>query len=95
MAALSEYANVHDTALKILLKKGYQVWLDDEAELYCAEKDGWDFRAESPCGLLGVVAIYEFKNPGAYSEYWWKEGGENVFLNISHEQPAYTPVWKK
>ncbi|MFC5474361.1 hypothetical protein [Paraherbaspirillum soli] len=95
MAALSEYANVQDTALKILLKKGYQFWFDDRTELYCAEKNGWDFKAESPCGLLGIVTIYEFKNPGQYSEYWWKEEGENVFRNISHEQPAYVPIWKK
>ena len=74
MPALSQYANVNSTALAVLEEKGYQVWYEKETELYYAEKDGWDFAADDPCGLLGVVAIYEFKRPRQYSEYWWRHG---------------------
>lgn len=62
MPALSEYTNVYNTALNILDKKGFSTWYDDEIDMFCAEKDGWDFMAESPCALLGVVSIYEYKN---------------------------------
>jgi hypothetical protein len=40
MPSVSEYANVYNTVLLILQKKGFQVWLDERSDLYCAEKDG-------------------------------------------------------
>jgi hypothetical protein len=73
MPCLSEYTNVFDTALSVLRTKGFQCWYDEASSLYFAERDGWDFASESPVGLLGVVAIYEFKNPQKWTEYWWKE----------------------
>jgi len=81
MPTLSEYTNVYNTALLILREKGYQVWRDTEAELYFAEKDGWDFAADSPCGLLGVVAIRDYVKPEKYREYWWKKEGPNIYSN--------------
>ena len=32
-------------------------------KILCRKKDGWDFVANSPCALLGLIAIYEYKNP--------------------------------
>jgi hypothetical protein len=93
MASLIEYSNVYDTALLILEKKGYQVWYDAETQDYCAERNGWDFRSPSPCGLRGVVAIFEFKQPVQFVEYWWREEGPEVYDHLpSHPQREYQPL---
>jgi hypothetical protein len=72
MPALSEYANVSATAFEVLRAKGFQVWVDESMKMYCAERDGWDFLADSPCGLLGVVAIFEHVKPTEFKDYWWR-----------------------
>lgn len=36
--------------------------------------------AESPCALLGIVSIFEYKKPSSYSEYWWKLEEKKFFL---------------
>ncbi|APR86767.1 hypothetical protein A7982_12116 [Minicystis rosea] len=95
MASLSEYSNVYNTAFLVLKSKGFQVWFNSEDETYCAEKDGWDFKSDSPCGLLGLIAIYEFKHPTIYSEYWWKEEGEDIYGNLPVHPREFIPVWKK
>ncbi|MDE9455918.1 hypothetical protein [Xenorhabdus bovienii] len=92
MPALSEYTNVYNTALNILDKKGYRVWYDEEIQGYCAEKDGWDFIGNTPCGLLGVIAIYEYKNPESFEINWWKDEEKDLYLNISKKEPEYTSV---
>jgi len=95
MPALAEYSNVYNSALLILRNKGFQVWLDESTGLYCAEKDGWDFQADTPCGLLGVVAIFEYKQPSEYREYWWREEGQDIYSNLPRQPQAYKPVWKR
>lgn len=95
MPALSEYINVYNTALLILLRKGFQVWYDEETKSYCAEREGWDFTAQSPCGLLGVIAIFEHKQPSEYREYWWREEGPIIRDKLPSEPKPYTAVWKK
>lgn len=75
MPTLSEYANVYESAIEVLRKKGFQVWHDRNADMYGAERDGWDFLADTPIGLLGLVAIYEAVQPESYAEYWWKAAG--------------------
>lgn len=72
MPALSEYANVYDTAVELLQRAGFQVWFNEKADLFCAERDGWDFMAESPVGLLGLVKMHEAIAPSGWREYWWK-----------------------
>ena len=72
MPALSEHSNVYNTALVILRQKGFQLW-QDEHEQYWAERDGWDFCAESPTSLLGLVAIFEHSAPKEPTEYWWRQ----------------------
>jgi hypothetical protein len=96
MPALSEYTNVYNTALVVLQQKGFQVWYDKKLDAYLAEKDGWDFLSQTPCGLLGVIAIFEHKRPSAYGEYWWKEDEPDLFQKLP-ERPLkdYIPVWKK
>jgi hypothetical protein len=95
MPSLSEYVNVYNTALIILQKNGYQVWYDTKSKLYFAEKGGWDFAADSPCGLLGVVSIYEFQKPATYREYWWKEDGAHIYGHLPKQPRAHKPVWEK
>ena len=95
MPALSDYSNVYATAIFFLEKKGYQVWLDERAEQFFAEKNGWDFQADSPCGLLGLVAIFEEIHPETFEEYWWRPSGGEGQYKISTKTPSYTPVWQK
>lgn len=96
MAALSEYSNVYNTALLVLIKKGYQVWYEKKSDRYCAERDGWDFRSKTPCGLLGVVAIYEQKQPKECTDYWWRENGPDVYGSLPEQPPRpYVPVWER
>jgi hypothetical protein len=92
MPALSEYSNVYNTALLILQQKGFQVWYDERTSRFWAEKDGWDFTAESPCGLLGVVAIYEFRQPSAWREYWWREEGPDVYDHLPKKPRPFESV---
>ncbi|MDR5835489.1 hypothetical protein [Caballeronia sp. LZ034LL] len=92
MPALSEYSNVHDSVFNILSKKGYKVWIDPEKETYWAEKDGWDFSAFSPCALLGIVSLFEYKKPDHYKEYWWRESGDQSESTLATMPPDYVSV---
>jgi hypothetical protein len=95
MPALSEYTNVYNSALAVLRRKGYQLWYDSETECFCCEKDGWDFMADSPCGLLGLVAMFEAKCPDRYVESWWREENSEDFRNLpAAPLRPYTAVWK-
>ncbi|MBC8951177.1 hypothetical protein [Xenorhabdus sp. TS4] len=92
MPALSEYSNLTNTVFNVLDKKGFNIWYDEEVDMYCAEKDGWDFMADSPCGLLGVISIYEFKQPEEYKEYWWRDEEKDLLNNLTHTPPEYKSV---
>lgn len=95
MPALAEYANVQNTALLILQTKGFQCWFQESNETYCAERDGWDFMADSPLGLLGLIAIYEFKQPTSCPEYWWREEGAWLLDSLPRSPKPYTPIWAR
>lgn len=95
MPALSEYSKVHKTVYNIITKKGYNLWYDEEREAYCAEKNGWDFMAVTPCSLLGIILIYEYKNPKSYQEYWWRDEDSLSEKNLSTQAPSYTSVVEK
>jgi hypothetical protein len=96
MPSLSEYTNVYNSALVTLEKKGYQVWFDEEMDAYWAEKDGWDFAAWDPCGLLGLVAMFEFKKPERYDQYWWREREPELYDNLPKAPSRpYKPVYQK
>jgi hypothetical protein len=93
MPALGCYANVFNTALVILQRKGYRVW-QGNGGLICAEKNGWDFTADDPVQLLGLISIYESQQPASYREYWWKIDEPWLIEDIADEPPDYQPVWK-
>ena len=94
MPTLGEYTNVYNTALLILQRKGFQVWYEKANDTYCAERDGWDFMADSPTGLLGLVAIYEHKRPGEWQEYWWKEMDPFILRSLPTAPRPYESVMK-
>ena len=92
MPALSYYTNVHNTALVILQKKGYRVWTSSDRNTYYAEKDGWDFIAEEPVQLLGLIAIHEDCRPEVFREYWWRQNEPWLLDSTPSEPPDYEPV---
>ncbi|OCG44159.1 hypothetical protein A9G28_03495 [Gilliamella sp. Fer1-1] len=57
--------------------------------------DGVDFMPDSPSGLLGLVSIYEFKQPAIYKEYWWKDDNKSLLDNLSRKKPKYISVTDK
>lgn len=79
MPSLSAYRNVFGAAHEALRRKGFQVWKD--GELFWCEKDGWDFCADDPMQLLGLVSLFELVAPEQYEEYWWR-------LAYEHEIPT-------
>ena len=59
MIAGKDELKMSDIALGMLVKRKYQVWFDDETDLFYAKKDSWEFVADSPLSLLGLVTVYE------------------------------------
>lgn len=72
MPDLSSYLNVYNTALVVLERKGWTLRHDILRENWYAAKGGWEFLADNPMELLGLVAIYEHHSPEKKAEYWWK-----------------------
>jgi hypothetical protein len=95
MPALGAYASVWNSALAVLEEKGYEVWHDPGPDLFYAQKDGWDFAADDPTALLGLVAIYEHRKPEAYAEYWWRATPRCGSTDLPTTPPDYTPVWQR
>jgi hypothetical protein len=97
MPALSEHSNVYNSALLVAQAKGYDIWYRKETDQYCAQKNGWDFWASSPCGLLGLIAMFEHISPEEYREYWWQVDGPEVYSESLPSSPpkAYVSVTKK
>ncbi len=92
MPTLSYYTNVENTALVILKGKGYRYWYDEDSELYCCEKNGWDFCADNWTQLLGIVSIYEYHQPREYKEYWWKIESPELDGHEPRTKPQYKSV---
>lgn len=93
MPALSEHANVERAAVRTLREKGFDVWVvhrDAGESKWWAQRDGWDFVGDSAVGLLGVVAIFEWRKPIRCVEYWWRDAEREP--PVSTEAPAYVSV---
>ncbi|OOS07805.1 hypothetical protein SAMN02745664_12126 [Moraxella cuniculi DSM 21768] len=72
MMHLTDSFRNYPLMIKTITNKGYQFWIDDNGSFW-AEKDGWDFVADDLAGLLGVIAIYEYKKPKEFRERWWEK----------------------
>ena len=95
MPTLSDYTNVYDVAIEIILEQGFQVWYDREEQLFYCERDGWDFAAESPSALLGIVSVYSFIQPDTYCESWWKRPTRLKHSRLPSFPKPYRAVWDK
>lgn len=85
MPSLSSYPNVWNTALVILQKKGFAVCHDAANQKWTAEKEGWDFVADDPLELLGLVGVFEHHNPTNQEEYWWKIDHPDLLAQLDPE----------
>ena len=60
---LSEVHDVGNVSIITLRERGYHVWWEaserPSADDWWAEKEGREFVAKSPLGLLGLVALWE------------------------------------
>ena len=72
MPDLSSYLNVYNTALVVLDRKGWSLRFEKAQDRWYAKKDEWEFLADDPMQLLGLVAIFENRAPKKKEEYWWK-----------------------
>jgi hypothetical protein len=96
MTTLAQHVNVYDTAAEVLRRKGYQLWFVPESQTYYAEKDGWDFAADSTVGLLGIIAIFEFEQPQEWKEYWWRLPTTGSYRDLpATPSVSYTPVYRR
>jgi hypothetical protein len=78
MSDLSAYLNVYNTALVILQRKGFAIRFDESHDSWYAKKGEWEFHADDPMQLLGLVGIYEHQAPKKKEEYWWKIDEPNL-----------------
>ncbi len=92
MPAFSAYLNVWNTCLVILQQKGFRTWTDEEQNNFYAEKDGWDYIADDPIQLLGLVAIHEYHKPVSYKEYWWRITDPQLIESLPNMAPEFTSI---
>lgn len=95
MPALGAAANVLNTALVVIQRKGFHVWSDKTENYWYAEKDGWDFMADDPIQLLGLIAIFEHQKPTEFREYWWQIQEPYLVESVPHQAPHYKPIWER
>jgi hypothetical protein len=83
MAALVGSGNVYNTCLRIMRSRGYSLTFESTENdffQWWAEKNGYDFVANNPIELLGLVSIYEYHQPdGPPTDYWWSVDGSNIY----------------
>ena len=82
MPDLSAYLNVYNTALVVLERKGWKLRYEETSDYWYAKKGDWEFLADDPMQLLGLVAIYEHHAPQTKSEYWWKIDEPDLFSKL-------------
>ena len=93
MACLTDTYCADWTAIKVLKKKDYNLWLDGDD---CwAEKDGWDFSGYSFSSVLGLVTIHETLKPSELFEGWWKIQRGEIEGFVKLDSPKYTPIYNK
>lgn len=95
MATLSSHANMYNTCLRILRREGYRLWVQPKSDkngtvipralIWWAEKAGYEFSASNPIELLGLVSIYELKQPSEYQHYWWQVEGADIWEELYQE----------
>jgi hypothetical protein len=98
MASLSSHGNVYNICLLVLHRKGYKLWVEQYIEntrnnvahipiyTWKAKKNDYDFAADDPIQLLGLVSVYEHIEPSnILTPYWWTtndDQAESIYREI-------------
>jgi hypothetical protein len=82
MPDISAYLNVYNTSLVVIRSKGFDLKFDAQKETWYATKGEWEFMADDPMQLLGLVAIYDYHNPKLKREYWWKIDEPDILTQL-------------
>jgi hypothetical protein len=96
MASLRSHTDVYNTCLLLLRQKGYKLWVEGDLDpdgcvsplslSWKAKKDGYDFQANNPIELLGLISLYELKAPSRPSKpQWWKIDGPDLYQELLNE----------
>ena len=92
MVSLSSHANVWETCLQLLERRGYRLTVrgPEPHELharYTAQRDGFTFHADNPIELVGLVTVYDDVQPPASVAYWWtaKTTRAEVYQRLQRE----------
>jgi len=90
--SLGSHANVYNTCLRILRRRGYTLRVDGEMTadgcypttcIWIAEQGEYCFAADNPIELLGLVAIYDHLRPQAEAKsYWWFVEGPDIWTEL-------------
>jgi hypothetical protein len=98
MPKLGSAGNVHNSCLRLLRTRGYQLHAEEISAngdlFWYAEKDGFSFVGDNPIELLGLTAIYEALSPidaKSAQPYWWVIEGENIYSEIMDAALPYHP----
>ncbi len=84
---LSANYNTYNTCLRIISGRGFNLKIEGEITedgcyptdvLWIAEKDVFEFRADNPVELLGLIAIYDHLCPAKDTSYWWHVDGADL-----------------
>ncbi len=96
MPSLSSHANVFETCLQILARRGYELsfeWPEEDEQshgAFTAARDGFSFLADNPIELLGLVTVHDDVRPTTQEPYWWsaKTDGSRVWDRLRVEATA-------
>ncbi len=84
MPDLASHPNVYNTCLQVLAERGFRATIspgDEEAQdSWVASREGVELWADNPIELLGLVAVWEARWPGAYEPWWWSRGNTGPSL---------------
>jgi hypothetical protein len=69
----------------ILQQKGYTLRHDREKDTWHADKDGWEFLADNPIELLGLLSIYDHHAPKEKGGNWWKINKPDLLAELDPE----------
>ena len=89
MGRVVDHVNTWSSALRLLRRQGWQLWLVGEldaegdyqmdAERWIARRDGRELEAANPVALLGLAALAEAADPEDDRPYWWSVDGEDIW----------------
>ena len=96
MACLYDRYEIGKVAEEIIRNKGFSITYHDELEIYLAKNEqGWNFRAETICALLGLITVHEENLDIASDEKLNLYEFSDVLPLIKTQKPNYIAVYEK